>query len=481
MAVEIKKINGVYMGSQEIASTALAGDANLRAYYKLADTSDSSGNGYTLTNTGTTTFAAAKFDNGADLGASNSTKMLSVASNLGINYGGTQTVCGWVKLSTEIGANTYVFFDRRNANTSGVNQLIYQYNGGTRRLCWERYNDKNGDNPKFYYNITMGTSNWYQIAYVYNGTTLYGYVNGVQVGSIASTAYDGLGTGAYSDAFNIGAWTGLTYATSGMFDDVAVFSRALTSDEIYSLYKTGVKKLNGQVNLNPELESTSLRGDANLQAYWKLEDVNDETANNRDLTNTGTVTFTTGKFGNCADTGASNSTKKLTVASNCGVAGGNISINLWFNSYAATFAGDHPPLISCLSDLTGGAGVAYGLGINTTGLFAFRLKSGVAWQETAATAILASSWYMATMTYDGTNCKLYINGNYVSQVAASGNGSTGFYADQTALFCHAGYTADAFTSAKIDDADIFNRTLTSTEISNLYNTNIKKVNGVANV
>jgi len=218
-----------------------------------------------------------------------------------------------------------------------------------------------------------------------------------------------------------------------------------------------------------ELINTALASDANLRAYWKLEDVNDETSNNYDLTNTGTVAFNAGQFKNAADSGATNSTKKLTVASNLGIAGGNCSINLWFNAYAATFAGDHPPLISVFSDQTGGAGVAYGLGINGTGLFAFRLKSGVAWQETAATAISASTWYMATMTYDGTNCKLYINGSYVSQAAASGNGSTGFYADQTAIFCSAGYAADAFTSTKIDDVSVFNDVLTADEISNLYN------------
>ena len=51
--------------------------------------------------------------------------------------------------------------------------------------------------------------------------------------------------------------TNINFFTGSLDDLFLLNGTALTSDEIYSLYKTGVKKLNGQVNLNPELESTS--------------------------------------------------------------------------------------------------------------------------------------------------------------------------------------------------------------------------------
>jgi len=469
------------MGSQEIASTALAGDANLEAYYRLesgALTTDSGPNGKTLTNNNTVGEGTGKFGGCADFGTANSNKSLSLAENMGIDGGNGSFSC-WVKNRTEITADNtiYQYVSQTGSTTDCGLQLFYWQTSSVKKITWQRYKyGVGGQNSNF--TITLGTDSWYHLVGTYDGTNLRLYVNG-ELKDIQAAS--GNGSSAAPNTFAIGKNSDGSQYASSYIDDVLITNDALTSDEIYALYKTGVKKLNGQVNLNPELESTSLRGDVNLRAYWKLEDLNDETANNYDLTNVGTVAFNAGKFSNCADTGASNSTKKLTAASNLGIAGGNCSINLWFNAYAATFAGDHPPLISVFSDQTGGVGVAYGLGINTTGLFAFRLKSGVAWQETAATAILASTWYMATMTYDGTNCKLYINGVYVSQVAASGNGSTGYYADQTALFCHAGYTADAFTSAKIDDCSVFNDILTATEISNLYNTNIKKYMGISNV
>jgi len=484
MAQDIKKINRTYMVSQEIAGTRFADYADLEAYYKLEDVSDSSGNGRTLTNNGTTTFAAAKFSNGADLGASNSTKYLSINNNLGINYGGAQSAIFWVKLSTEIGTGAYQFFDRRNANTSGIQQIQYQYNGGTRRLCWERYNDKNGNNPKFYYNLTMGTTNWYQIAYVYDGTNMYGYVNGILVGQLASTAYDGLGTGAYANGFAIGAWVGGGNYTSGIFDDYAVFSRALTSDEIYSLYKTGVKKLNGQVNLNPELESTSLRGDANLVQYTRFEGNSTATVGGNGTDANITYSTANGKFGQGA--GFNGSSSKITIADAAALRfPADCSVSVWVNvTSIATSA-----LVSLLCKYdTGGT---YG-----AGGWDFRLYNDagaiiLSWYPYPASAIASytipsfatGSWYHLVGTYDGANLKVYVNGVLGGTTA----NTTDFTANTKPLeIGHFGNLNPSgeigrWLNGKMDEIALFSRALSSTEISNLYNTNIKKYNGVSNV
>ena len=72
---------------------------------------------------------------------------------------------------------------------------------------------------------------------------------------------------------------------------------------------------------------------ADAQAVWWLDAagiLNDETANNRDLTDNGGVTTMTGKANEAADFGTANSTKYLQVNSNCGYTGGTFTISFWF-------------------------------------------------------------------------------------------------------------------------------------------------------
>ena len=55
---------------------------NLRAYYKLEGLTDSSGNGFDLTNNNTVTFGAGKFANAADFGSSGTNKGLTTTTNV---------------------------------------------------------------------------------------------------------------------------------------------------------------------------------------------------------------------------------------------------------------------------------------------------------------------------------------------------------------------------------------------------------------
>jgi hypothetical protein len=54
---------------------------NLRAYYKLENENDSSGNGLTLTNNNSVTFTSGKFNNGANFGSSGTNKGLTTTTN----------------------------------------------------------------------------------------------------------------------------------------------------------------------------------------------------------------------------------------------------------------------------------------------------------------------------------------------------------------------------------------------------------------
>ncbi|GEM_PF-1254707 len=230
----------------ELYSTSFFNDANLRAYYRLEDVNDAK-NSYHLTNTNSVAFNAAKFNNGADFGSTDADKNLATSSNLGItSYDSAITISLWVKLNTEIASGQCAFVEHilgESSNYLGYT-IMYQYNGGTRRLGF--YRERNGVVGYYdYYNITLGTSAWYHLVFTYdstvNGGTFLGYVNGVQQTSHTSTAGNGTFDSNLITKFVLGAsWNGYSTGTSNnslaIIDDVAVFNRALTAQEISNIY-----------------------------------------------------------------------------------------------------------------------------------------------------------------------------------------------------------------------------------------------------
>jgi len=219
--------------ARELYSTSLFNDDNLVAYYRLEDTNDSK-NSYNLTNNNSVAFNPAKFNNGADFGTSNTNKYLSISNNLGIT-GGNITLSFWLKLNTEIGSGTYDLIDQESLANNTGNYVTYEYNGGTRRLTFNRVRQYVVVNSAAY-NITLGTSSWYYVVYTYDGSNIRGYVNGSLVaGPVASSGY---GTAGGMNRFTVG-WGGVGGYTSGIIDDVAVFSRALSPTEISNFYNLG--------------------------------------------------------------------------------------------------------------------------------------------------------------------------------------------------------------------------------------------------
>lgn len=227
----------------ELFTTDLFDSANLIAYYRFnsgALTTDSKGS-YTLTNNNTVgETASGKYGYGADFGSTNTNKSLTADSDLGI-VGGAISMNIWVKMQTEIGSSSQFFVGQQDGGNKVGNTIFYDYNGGTRRLVFRRSKNYVA-NDDLNYTITLGTTNWYMLTYVYDGSEVSAYVNGVEVGTpVAST---GNGTTNGTDKFGIGA--GVTADTgipavfaSAFIDDVSVFNRALTAGEVLTLFRDG--------------------------------------------------------------------------------------------------------------------------------------------------------------------------------------------------------------------------------------------------
>ena len=258
MAIAIKKINGINVNNikklngvnytEELYNTSFISSANLIAYYRAENVNDSKG-AYTLTNTNSVGFSPAKFNNGFDFGSTNTNKVMIISNNLGIT-GGAMSISLWVKLNVEVSADLafdrYTFCGQNDATSDTSQGIWYEYNSGTPRLFF--YRIKQGvANQGDYYNITMGTSDWYHIVYTYDGTNIRGYVNGVLV--LGATAASGNGTAATTSTVTIGSNVSYSSASNSIIDDVAIFNTALSAANIISLSNYNIKKFMGVSNV----------------------------------------------------------------------------------------------------------------------------------------------------------------------------------------------------------------------------------------
>ena len=217
--------------STEIYTSPLLDDANLEAYYRFesgALTTDSSGNSKTLTETGSPTEETGKF--GGAIGVSGDwVNYVDTTDVLGI-AGGSFCASGWFKFdSLPTSSYDYILFRWGDASIYLGDTLLYEYNGGTYRLNFRhsRWGYVHENNR---YETTLNTGQWYHLVLIRNsnGTVYQGYLDNSLI--IDTTYISGNGTTGGSTGFDIGRM-------NGDIDDVAVFSRVLTTSEIEAIYK----------------------------------------------------------------------------------------------------------------------------------------------------------------------------------------------------------------------------------------------------
>ena len=133
---------------------------------------------------------------------------------------------------------------------------------------------------------TVSAGTWSHVAYVYNGTNIYGYVNGSLCGSAAFTYTNNVAHHVY-----IGSWySPVTYYDyNGLMDEVRLSSIARSSEEIrldaqrrpYGIYTSPVLNLTSVVSWNSlswsELgvatgDGETLFSSTNLVAQWNFND-----------------------------------------------------------------------------------------------------------------------------------------------------------------------------------------------------------------
>ncbi|NTW33242.1 MAG: LamG domain-containing protein [Bacteroidetes bacterium] len=215
---------------------------NLVSYWKFdessGDASDATGNGNTLTNNTTTPFASAKINNGANFGTTNTSKYFSKTDNLGFTTNSSLvcSVSAWVYFNTPFGNN-----DATSILTlASTNNLILIFNvrgasGGATGADLEVYALGTSGGKVCNYNQAFSTGTWYHLVWVLNGASYALYINGSSV-STGSTSYPSTTTTTATTKLGYGT---IGVSLSGLLDEVGIWSKALTSTEVTSLYNSG--------------------------------------------------------------------------------------------------------------------------------------------------------------------------------------------------------------------------------------------------
>jgi hypothetical protein len=195
-------------------------NTNLEAFWKLADTSDASGNSRTLTNNGVVTFVAGKVGNAAQLTAA-STQYLSRADEAGLSFGNEDfSLSAWFYLDSLGVARPII-----NKNTTEWRLGVTAAN----KVIWQL------PSTNLTHSLTLSVSTWYHVVATYDATANLMAV--IVNDGTPETAADSTGATDSTNELRIGR-LGTAY-WNGKLDAIGMWRRVLTAAEITQLYAAG--------------------------------------------------------------------------------------------------------------------------------------------------------------------------------------------------------------------------------------------------
>ncbi len=280
--------------------------------------------------------------------------------------------------------------------------------------------------------ITYG--GWHHFAGTFDGTTIRAYLDGTPAGVYnwpgpLSDAGEALRFGYYNNVY----W-------QGNLDDVRIYNYTLSASEIQALYN---------------------REQGGMVAYYPFNgNANDESGNGLNGTPVGAA-LANDRHGNANSAFSFNGQDdEITVQPNSLLdITGPISLAAWIY-----------PLETKTQDIVRRSNLAigpYGLATSATGDIVFELSFSGVIQQVRKSGYTLNAWSLIVGTYDGNAMNLYVNGSLVATASHSGSidkRPTDVFLIGTRLRL----PADTFHGS-LDDIRIYNRALSASEISTLYN------------
>lgn len=435
-------------GQINAAVVELAPSTGLAAYFPFdSNVTDASGNGVTLTTTGSMSYVQGRVGSNAvylaneanvTAGSASANYLTSV-----FTFPTTFTVSMWMLVTRASASNNSVVFITNSGTAALTNSLVIYFEGVSSKITAGFW----GATPP--YSITAAINTWYCITVVYNNGTLLFYVNGAYVGTTT-------GTLAQSNfMLGNGGTTVTAYSFAGFIDDFRIYNRVLSAGEISAL-----------ANLAPVAPAPATTVASGLTTWLTFDNTTADAQGTLGApTVTGTTTYSTAsKSGTaCLDLTANTAGNVTTsTALSYGFTTNTLplTVSLWLNP-------SNTSTVQVPFGCTAAVSKGFRFVVNTNGTLYFSAFVGGTEYAVGTVGITVNTWVLLTATVTLSNrITLFVNGN---QASVSGVlPSTGTLGAVDTL--RIGSTAAANNSYKglVDDVRIYNRALSPQEVSGLY-------------
>jgi len=212
-------------------------------------------------------------------------------------------------------------------------------------------------------------------------------------------------------------------------------------------------------------DTLQILGDTSCVATYRLNGDATDLSGNYNGTAT-SVTYVTGKFG---DAGSFNGTSSFIDTNYTIPASSTYSVSVWFKTNSSVRQ-------TLFSDYDSGGGDKYArasLIIQNNGKFQFSLGNGSsAWSDITtvdSTPYIDNNWHNLVLVINGTSVKLYADGNTTPIGDLTSTVSAGTVGTQSVAFGRPGESDSLYLDGQLDQVRIFNKAITSAEVTTLYN------------
>ncbi len=372
---------------------------------------------------------------------------VDAGSNLNLVNNFTWTA--WVK-PVSSGTDLIIFgssSSRSSLKVSSAGKLVFRYyNAG----LFDLLTSSSSIQPDRYYYVTVTKDS-------VNGSKL--YINGTFEGNLSVTA----DIGAVSPFKTFLGWDAGSKYFNGSIDEVMIFDKALTQQEIIDIYNNQSRRFKDSgtiegkqstINSGYDLLELNLTKENNLNTniqarvgQW-----------NKDL---GYKTENSTAFANFNGNG-----DYITLPANIGNNAEKLSVFTWIYPL---MTGDKQGLLMKSNEYY------FHFNGTNTALYLYNYSASGFGHFYSSNSIPLNQWSYVGFTYDSSvsanNTRLYVNG-----VASGVFTAKGVLANNTNAPQIGYYTSQKYFNGSIDEVMIFNKSLNSTEISNIYNLNRAEYN-----
>ena len=296
------------------------------------------------------------------------------------------------------------------------------------------------------------------------------YINGVKqsesanMSSLGDTNYElTLGEATYQDTID------------GALDDVRIYNRVLSDEEIQRLYELGgTTHVNKTITTNPDLEN-------GLVGRWTFDgdlsqQITDLTGNGNNgyLVTGGESTSTKivpGAIGQGLTFDGTDDYADMGDSSELDFGSSDFTVSVWAKRHALSTSYDNQWAVNKWKSGGSVGQNEFNLGFGCASgsdYPCFTVESGTTYYTATSSIAIAdtNAWHLLTGVREGSDIKVYVDG-VLGDTLNYGGGAIN-NAGRTFRVAQSANTASFFTNASFDDIRLYNRALSAEEVQRLY-------------